>query len=127
MGKKNSKPIDNSMYELESTQLLDAGSKSDLSMIAEWEISEGTARKLGKSLTVWILSMHATLSGDLEDGAYYQTWFTFPLDSGIDETFTCTMQYNASGNDFYGINNYEGNASFAFKSGETDYVTVQNE
>ena len=114
-------------YELESTQLLNEGRGSDLNMIADWEIHEGTARKLGKSLTVFVVTMHSTLTGQMEDGAYYQTWFTFPLESG-DETFTCTMQYNALGNEFYGINNYQGDSSFDWKAGKTNYLTsTENE
>ena len=124
MGKSQSKIPGE--YELESTQLLNEGSRSDLNMIAEWEIHEGTARKLGKSLTVFVVTMHSTLTGALEDGAYYQTWFTFPLETG-DETFTCTMQYNASGNEFYGINNYEGDLSHEWKAGRTNYVTSHND
>ena len=124
MGKKQSKIAGE--YELESSQLLNAGRGSDLDMVVDWEIHEGTARKLGKSLTVFVVTMHSTLTGALEDGAYYQTWFTFPLDSG-DETFTCTMQYNAAGGEFYGINNYEGDSSFAWKSGKTNYLTSHNE
>ena len=37
------------------------------------------------------------------------------------------MQYRASGNEFYGINNYEGDSSFEYQPGKTEYPMYTNE
>ena len=72
MGKKQSKQaVDSDLYDLEGVDLLTAGNGSTLDMSASWEISQGYHRAIGKTITVWAVTLHSKLSGNLVDGAYY--------------------------------------------------------
>lgn len=64
-------------------------------MKASWGTIRGDYRYFGREIEAWGVNLYSTLSGNLIDGSFYQTYFSFPSFSepGIYETFTCTTQY----------------------------------
>ena len=97
-------------------------------MSASWQISKGYHRQLGKSITVWAITIHSKLSGNLTNGAYYQTWFQFPRADapGLYESFTCNMQYKNGSSNVIDIKNFSGNDSLAYYNGERSYYSTYN-
>ena len=80
---------------------------------------------LGKSITAWAISVYGTLQGSFEDGAIYQTWFSFPRSKGVYETFTCTQKYRANGkHEMIGVENYLGKSSFEVGASTGRYNNV---
>ena len=110
-------------------------SKTDMSVA--WDITYGSKSMLMRTLDIWAVNIYTTLSGDLDDNSYYQTYVSFPskTEPGNYETVTCTKKYREGENrDDYDVRTYSGSNSFKYNKGENwkydeinydDYVDVE--
>ena len=71
--------------------------RGDVDMTLAWDIAHGSKSMLLRSVDLWAVNIYATLSGDLEEGDWYQTYVSFPSwsEPGNYETFTCASEYGS--------------------------------
>ena len=60
-------------------------------MRAGWNISQAQYKMMTRTLDVWGVNLYSTLTGNLNDGDYYQFYYYFEdsYNPGMYEAFTC--------------------------------------